>query len=145
MEDCSSFLTRLLDDDCQIPGVPYVFVHESHPVINLLRINKHIVGVDVDDQPKMDGQWHKITQSLFDSSCDTIKTRILTKIRTHDLNELNVSFDQCGWFYYAQHNLSIIILLVADPSHLLPMSKTFSNGIFSRAISIFTFPIFLTD
>lgn len=75
----------------QIPGVPYVFVHENHPVINLLRINKHVVGVDVDKQPKMDGQWHKITQSLFDSSCDTIKTRILARIRTHDLNDLNVS------------------------------------------------------
>jgi hypothetical protein len=74
----------------QVPGCPYVFVHENHPVINLLRINKHIVGVDVDEQPKMDGQWHKITQSLFDSSCDTITTRILSKITTHDLNELTV-------------------------------------------------------
>ena len=66
-------------------------MHENHPVVNLLRINKHIVGVDIDKQEKMDGQWHKITQSLFDSSCDTIKTRILAKIRTHDLNDLNVS------------------------------------------------------
>ncbi len=77
-------------DVLKVPGVPYVFVHESHPVINLLRINKHVVGVDVDEQPKFDGQYHKLTQSLFDSSCDTINTRVLSKIQTHDLNEFTV-------------------------------------------------------
>jgi hypothetical protein len=75
----------------QVPECPWIFVHENHPVINLLRINKHLVGVDVDDQPKMEGQWHKVTQSLFDSSCDTIKTRILSKLETKDLNELSVT------------------------------------------------------
>jgi hypothetical protein len=65
-------------------------VHETHPVINLLRINKHLVGVDVDEQPKMDGQWHKVTQSLFDSSCDTINTRILARIQTQNLNDMTV-------------------------------------------------------
>jgi hypothetical protein len=75
---------------CQIPGCPYVFVHENHPVINLLRINKGMVGVDVDEQQKMDGQWVKVTNSLFDASCDAIKNRILTKIKTHDLNDMTV-------------------------------------------------------
>ena len=67
-----------------------MFVRENHPVINLLRINKNLLGVDVDEQPKMDGEWHKVTQSLFDSSCDTIRNRILAKIETKDLSNLTV-------------------------------------------------------
>jgi len=74
----------------QVPGCPFVFVRENHPVINLLRINKNLLGVDVDEQPKMDGEWHKVTQSLFDSSCDTIRNRILAKIETKDLSNLTV-------------------------------------------------------
>ena len=74
----------------QIPACPYVFVHENHPVINLLRINKSMVGVDVDEQQKMDNQWIKVTNSLFDASCDAIQNRILDKIQTHDFNNLTV-------------------------------------------------------
>ncbi len=79
-------------DVLKIPGVPYVFVHENHPVIHLLRINKNMVGVDVDSQEKMDNAWIKVTSSLFDSSCEAIKNRILARIKTHDLNDLTVSF-----------------------------------------------------
>jgi hypothetical protein len=77
-------------DVLEVPNCSYVFVHENHPVVNLLRINKHIVGVDIDDQPRMDGQWLKITKNLFDSSCDTIRNRILSKIHTQDLTNLSV-------------------------------------------------------
>ena len=64
-------------------------MHENHPVINLLRINKSMVGVDVDEQQKMDG-YVKVTNSLFDASCDAIQNRILDKIQTHDFNNLTV-------------------------------------------------------
>lgn len=62
-----------------------------HPVVNLLRINKNLLGVDVDKLTVVDKEWIKVSQSLFDSSCDTIKQRILTKIKTHDINALAVS------------------------------------------------------
>lgn len=39
-------------DVLEVPNCSYVFVHENHPVVNLLRINKHIVGVDIDEQPR---------------------------------------------------------------------------------------------
>lgn len=79
-------------DVLEVPNCAYVFVHENHPVVNLLRINKHIVGVDIDDQPRMDGQWLKITRNLFDSSCETIRNRILSRIHTQDLTNLSVNF-----------------------------------------------------
>lgn len=125
-------------DVLEVPGFSHVFVHENHPVINLLRINKHIIGVDVDEQTRyiicccccwnlcfvfhllsfhnksssrvpddltattkkktcrMDGQWIKITKNLFDSSCDTIKTRILKNMDTVNLNEISVQLHRMG-------------------------------------------------
>ena len=50
-----------------------------------------MVGVDVDEQKKMDDQFIKVTNSLFDASCDAIQNRILDKIQTHDFNNLTVS------------------------------------------------------
>lgn len=104
-------------DVLKVPGCPFVFVHETHPVINLLRINKHVVGVDVDDQPKMDGQWHKITQSLFESSCDTISTRVLSKIKTHDLNEMTIQLHRLGgvdWSHVG--GADALMTFVPDPT-----------------------------
>lgn len=69
-------------DVLKVPNCPYVFVHEAHPVINLLRMNKHLLGVDIDTTEKMDGQWYKITQPLMDSSCETLRSKILSKIET---------------------------------------------------------------
>lgn len=45
-------LTFSEQDVLEVPNCHYVFVHENHPVVNLLRINKHVVGVDIDDQPR---------------------------------------------------------------------------------------------
>lgn len=64
-------------------------MHENHPVINLLRINKGMVGMDIDTQQKFDG-YIRVTNSLFDASCDAIKNRILANINTKNLNELTV-------------------------------------------------------
>lgn len=42
-----------VQDVLRVPNSPFVFVHESHPAINLLRLNKHITGVDIDAIPKV--------------------------------------------------------------------------------------------
>ncbi len=94
-------------------------MHENHPVINLLRINKGMVGVDVDLQDKMDCQWVKVTNSLFDASCDAIQNRILTKIKTHDLNDMTVSVNP----FVSGLSLSLSLpLLSLSPSLSRPRS-----------------------
>lgn len=51
---------------------------------------------------RMDGQWLKITRNLFDSSCDTIKTRILKNMDTVNLNEISVQLHRMGGQDWAQ-------------------------------------------
>lgn len=80
----------------KVPNSPFVFVNESHPVINLLRVNKSLLGVDIDEIPKMDNQWYKITAPLMQTSCDIIRNKVLSRIATQDLTTLQVQLSRIG-------------------------------------------------
>lgn len=85
-----------MQDVLKVPNSPYVFVHEAHPVINLLRQNKNLLGVDIDNIPKMDGQWYKITEPLMQTSCDTLRQKVLSRISTQDLTSMQVQLHRIG-------------------------------------------------
>ena len=38
----------------------YLFVHQTHPAIALLRANKDLLGSDIDAQQKIDNEWYKV-------------------------------------------------------------------------------------
>lgn len=77
---------------------PYVFVNEKHPVIGLIKVNKHSLGVDLNEMPKMDGEWYKLSTTLMTSCCDTIRNRILNKFRQPetDLSQMCVQLHRLG-------------------------------------------------
>lgn len=81
-----------------LQNCPYVFVNENHPVINLLRVNKGVLGVDINEVPKMDGEWYKLATPLMSSCCDTIRSKILSKFRTSDtdLGQLCIQLHRLG-------------------------------------------------
>lgn len=81
-----------------LQNCPYVFVNENHPVINLLKVNKGVLGVDINDVPKMDGEWYKLATPLMSSCCDTIRTQILNKFKTSDtdLSQLCIQLHRLG-------------------------------------------------
>ena len=41
----------------EVQNCPYVFVHQDHPVISLLRHNASLIGCNIDAQPKIDNEW----------------------------------------------------------------------------------------
>lgn len=41
----------------EVQACPYVFVHQDHPVVELLRHNSHLLGCIIDHQPKIDNEW----------------------------------------------------------------------------------------
>lgn len=45
-------------------------------------MNKNLLGVDIDNTPKMDGQWYKVTAPLMQTSCETLRTKVLSRIAT---------------------------------------------------------------
>ena len=74
----------------EVQKCPYLFVHEDHPVIELLRINKELLANDIDGQQKIDDQWYKVTRQVFNSCCQTLRNRVLTRLNTRDLNAFSV-------------------------------------------------------
>jgi hypothetical protein len=74
----------------EVQGCPYVFVHEKHPVIHLLRANHEILGSKIDEHSKIDGEWFKVSKQVLGTCCQTIRTKILSRISFNDLNLFQV-------------------------------------------------------
>jgi hypothetical protein len=90
-------------DVLNIQNCPYVFVHENHPVVNLLRMNKAKLGVDIDTIQKMDNQWFKITRPLMQESCDSLRTKVLNRIcPSTDLTKMGVQLCRLGGAEWSQ-------------------------------------------
>lgn len=75
---------------------PYLFVHEKHPVVEVLRLNKDILNQDIDAQPKIDGEWFKITRQVMGTCCQQLRQKILSKVSTRDLNQFSVQIHRLG-------------------------------------------------
>jgi hypothetical protein len=69
---------------------PWVFVHENHPVVALLRHNASLIGCKIDEQPKIDMEWYKVARQVLSACCQTLRTKVLSKVTSHDLNLFQV-------------------------------------------------------
>ena len=89
---------------------PWVFVHQDHPAIALLRHNAALIGCRIDDQPKIDMEWFKVTlffllcflyllmdlvflqvtRQVLNACCQTIRAKVLSKVSSNDLNLFQV-------------------------------------------------------
>ena len=77
-----------------VTGEPYVFVSKAHPVIDLLRANKDVLNANIDDSTMIDGQWFKVTRQVMSTCCQQLRSKILEKIGTVDLNEIRVQISR---------------------------------------------------
>lgn len=73
---------------------PYVFVHQDHPIIALLRSNSALIGCNIDEQPMIDEQWYKVTRQVLMACCQTLRNKVLSKIASNDLNTLQVQLER---------------------------------------------------
>jgi hypothetical protein len=74
----------------EIANQNYVFVHENHPVVSLLRANSDLLGHEMTDDRKVDGEWFKVSKQVLATCCNTLKSRVLSKVTTNDLTDLHV-------------------------------------------------------
>ena len=79
-----------------VPGQPYAFVHMEHPAIGLLRHNSESIGCDVDNMPKIDKQFFKLSRQILASCCNTLRTKVLSKMMTQDMNMFSLQLSRVG-------------------------------------------------
>lgn len=77
-----------------VNNTPYVFIHESHPVISLLRMNKELLGTDIDSEPKFEQEWYKVSKQVMSSCCSTLRNKVLPRLNTRDLNSFSVQLNR---------------------------------------------------
>ena len=77
-----------------VSGESFVFVSKKHPVIDLLRVNKDILNADIDTHALIDDQWLKITKQVMHTCCSQLKSKVLSKVGTCDLNSLSLQISR---------------------------------------------------
>jgi hypothetical protein len=75
----------------EVANQSYVFVHEHHPVISLLKANADLLGSDITDEHRIDGEWYKVSKTVLSTCCNTLKSKVLNKIAFNNLMDFNVS------------------------------------------------------
>lgn len=80
----------------EVKNCPYVFVHKTHPMIALLRVNKNLLGADIEEQIPMDEQWYKVTRQVLSSCCNMLRNKVLSRVSTRDLNQFAIQLHRIG-------------------------------------------------
>ncbi len=78
----------------------FCFIDHEHPAVSVLRYNSHLIGCDIDTQKKVDKTWFKISRQVLKVCCDTIREKVLSKMKTYDLNTLSLQIHRInaiGW------------------------------------------------
>lgn len=92
----------------EVANCPYVFVSQDHPIIALLRSNSSLIGCDIDEQPRIDNEWFKVTRQVLAACCQTLRTKVLSKISTNDMNTMQIQLERLyadGWDDVNDHNV----------------------------------------
>ena len=82
----------------------YVFVHENHPVVSLLRANSDLLGHEMTEDRKVDGEWFKVSRQVLATCCNTLKSRVLSKVTTNDLTDLHVVLNRLDAKEWTEHS-----------------------------------------
>jgi hypothetical protein len=74
----------------EVANQSYVFVHENHPVISLLKANADLLGTDITEDQRIDGEWYKVSKTVLSTCCNTLKSKVLNKIAFNNLMDFHV-------------------------------------------------------
>lgn len=75
----------------EVANQSYVFVHENHPVISLLKANADLLGTEINEDKRIDGEWYKVSKTVLSTCCSTLKSKVLNKIAFNNLMDFHVS------------------------------------------------------
>lgn len=78
----------------EVANCSYVFVNQEHPIIALLRSNSSLIGCNIDDQPKIDNEWFKVTRQVLAACCNTLRSKVLSKVASNDLNTFQIQLER---------------------------------------------------
>lgn len=84
----------------QVNNQAFCFMDKEHPAVPVLRYNSHLLGCDIDSQKKVENTWFKVSRQVLKVCCDTIREKVMSKMKTYDLNTLSLQIHRInaiGW------------------------------------------------
>lgn len=87
-----------------VHGMPYKFVHESHPVIAMIIANKELLGEDISTHNKIDGEWYKIGTQVLNTALAALNKKIIAKLPCQDLSNLQVQLSRVDTSEWNEHS-----------------------------------------
>jgi len=80
----------------QVNGQSYIFVSQHHPVVALLHQKAEHLNADILQQQLIDWEWYKITRQVMNTCCATLRSQVLSKVSSRDLNNFSVQIHRIG-------------------------------------------------
>jgi len=74
----------------EVANQNYVFVHENHPVISLLKANSDLLGTEISEDKRIDGEWYKVSKTVLATCCNTLRSKVLKNIAFNNLMDFHV-------------------------------------------------------
>jgi len=71
----------------EAPGMPYLYVIDTHPTIRVLESNAELINANIRDHPIINGRWYRVAKTLFNALCNTLRNHV----RMYNLEDLPVS------------------------------------------------------
>jgi len=79
-----------------VKAAPYAFLKDTHPIVDVIRVNPDLIGDEIDRQTKIDGEWYKVSRDVISKCATAIRKEILSKVTTHDLTNFHVTISRPG-------------------------------------------------
>lgn len=80
----------------EVSGQNFLFVSQTHPVVELLDNNADLLNANIKDQTLIDGEWYKITKQVMSTCCGILRTKVLNTVSTRDLNDFAIQIHRLG-------------------------------------------------
>ena len=103
----------------------YVFVHENHPVISLLKANSDLLGTEITEDKRIDGEWYKVSKTVLSTCCNTLRSKVLNKIAFNNLMDFHVSLKRLDAKEWASTDSDILNEAMQKDANILDKPCSF--------------------
>lgn len=99
-----------------VPNQAFLFVHMDHPAIALLRFNQSLLGCNIDQMPKLEEEYYKVSKQVMSTCFQTIRDDVLSHMQTRDLNQFTLQLRRLNNTPWDELDHTAELGLELDPS-----------------------------
>jgi len=72
-----------------VPGENYVFVDQSHPIVEMMQENHETLHIDLNQAELIDGRWFKVAKPVTERCLNELESELVNNLPIYDLTKFN--------------------------------------------------------